>query len=166
MSRAARKRHAVAASRTRGFSLIELIVVMTISGILLALAIPGYTNHILKSRRTEAKTALLDLAARQQNLFATTGAYGVSPADLGYSGGNWPLSVGGGYYLVISIPLAGSAPTNTAQIGTPPGFEIIAFPQGSQGNDSSCIAFFITATGKQFSFNSGGTDSTATCWSQ
>jgi len=53
---------------SRGFTLVELMVVIVIASILMAIAIPSYKNSIRKSRRTDAKTALLDLAGRERTL--------------------------------------------------------------------------------------------------
>ena len=40
--------------RTRGFTLIEIIIAVTIIGILVAIAVPSYQNHLRKGRRAEA----------------------------------------------------------------------------------------------------------------
>src|SRR5216683_1422861 len=85
-----------------GFTLVELVIV----AILASIAIPAYNAQIRKSRRTEAKTALLDLAGREERYFnANTGtnAYTDVPALLGYAATmpqmqNYP--VGSGYYTV------------------------------------------------------------------
>jgi len=55
-----------------GFTLVELMVTVMIAAILLAIAVPSYQAYIRKSRRTEAKTAVLDLAGREETLFSTT----------------------------------------------------------------------------------------------
>jgi len=47
-----------------GFTLVELMIVVVIASILLAIAVPSYMTQVRESRRTEAKTALLDLAGR------------------------------------------------------------------------------------------------------
>jgi prepilin-type N-terminal cleavage/methylation domain-containing protein len=59
------------ASSMTGFTLIELMVTLVVATILLAIAIPSYLNQIRESRRTEAKTALLDLAGREETLYST-----------------------------------------------------------------------------------------------
>ena len=58
---------------SRGFTLVELMVVIVIASILMAIAVPSYKNSIRKSRRTDAKTALLDLAGREERFNSTNG---------------------------------------------------------------------------------------------
>ena len=71
----------------RGFTLVELMVVVVIATILLSIAVPSYMSQVRQSRRTEAKTAVLDLASREERYFSTNGSiYSVTPADLGYVG--------------------------------------------------------------------------------
>ena len=80
---------------SRGFTLVELMVVIVIASILMAIAIPSYKNSIRKSRRTDAKTALLDLAGREERFMSTNGSYTTSFANLGYA--SWGAAFGGGY---------------------------------------------------------------------
>ncbi len=55
----------------KGFTLIELMVTIMVAAILAAIAVPSYTSQIRKSRRTEARNAVLDAAAREERLFAS-----------------------------------------------------------------------------------------------
>src|SRR5277367_308258 len=129
-----------------GFTLIELVVTMVVVAILAAIAIPSYQNQIRHSRRTDAKSALLDLAAREQNVYATTTAYGTTPASVGYSGA-WPVTVGSGYYTVNITIVAAVAPANSTVTGTPSTFTLVATPVAgtSQANDAGCASFTLTS---------------------
>jgi type IV pilus assembly protein PilE len=60
----------------RGFTLIELMVVVGIIGILAAIAYPSYNDSILKGRRAEGRTAVLDLMTQQEKFLTQTGSYG------------------------------------------------------------------------------------------
>ena len=52
-----------------GFSLFELLIVLVIIGILANISYPIYTHALIKTRRTEAKIALMDLANRMENYY-------------------------------------------------------------------------------------------------
>jgi type IV pilus assembly protein PilE len=141
--------------RLRGFSLVELMVVLAIVGILLIVAVPGYSSYIRKSRRTEARTALLDLAGREERLFSTTNAYSTTPSALGYSGAAFPVIVGSGYYQVdvaAPAPAAGALPT----------FTITATAITSQAKDTSCATFAVDQTGAQSA--TGSATASVDCW--
>src|ERR1700739_5017132 len=85
--------------RPAGFTLVELMVGVAIATILCAVAVPSYMTYVRQSRRTEAKTAVLDLAGREERFFSTNGAtYASTPANLGYTGAAFPVTVGSGYY--------------------------------------------------------------------
>ena len=70
---------------SRGFTLTELIVAMVVATILVAIAVPGYTNYVRKARRTEAKTAVLDLASLEERFFSTSNSYSSNLSDLGFA---------------------------------------------------------------------------------
>src|ERR1019366_8632313 len=103
-----------------GFSLVELMVTIMIAAILLTIAVPAYQTFIRKSRRTDAKTAVLDLAGREETLFSTWNKYSVTPADVGYVGA-FPQPVGSGYYTINVV-------VQPAAANTPPSFVVTALP--------------------------------------
>jgi type IV pilus assembly protein PilE len=153
-----------------GFTLVELMVVVIIVAILAAIAIPGYEHEVQESRRTEARTAILDLAAREQRYFATENTFTNSFGNLGYStAGSSPASitVGSGYYqVVVNVPAVNPPDPNAGNLA-PPSFSITATPVtgSSQASDSACTSFTIDSAGYQSAQSTTG-DDTATCWGQ
>jgi type IV pilus assembly protein PilE len=105
--------------KTRGFTLIEMMIVVTIIGILVAIAVPSYQSHLRKGRRAEAQAFVTQVAQRQQQylLDARTYAFGSTAlSDLGLSP---PASVSTHY----SITVTGAS--------SPPQFTVTADPSGS-----------------------------------
>jgi type IV pilus assembly protein PilE len=143
--------------RSRGFTLMELMVTLVVGAILVTIAVTTYTNQVRKSRRTEAKTAVLDLAGREERNYSTSNTYVAVPASLGYTGAAFPIVVGSGYYSV-NVAVVAAAP------GVPATFTITATPIGDQANDTNCASFTVTDQGVQSALDSGGADATTNCW--
>ena len=59
----------------RGFTLIELMIVVAIVAILAAIAYPSYQDSILKGRRAEGRTAMLELMQQQERYMTQRGTY-------------------------------------------------------------------------------------------
>lgn len=59
----------------KGFSLVELVVVMAIMGIIATIAIPSYQQFITKERRADAHNLLMSNAARLTKCFTLAGSY-------------------------------------------------------------------------------------------
>jgi type IV pilus assembly protein PilE len=138
-----------------GFSLLELMVAVAVVGILATIAATSYQSQIQKSRRTDARSALLDLAGREEKLFSTTNAYSATPSDLGYAavGVPWPIVIGSAYYNVsITIPTPPAPPVT---------YTITATPINAQVSDTTCTTLTLDQTGLQ---GSTGTGTPATCW--
>jgi type IV pilus assembly protein PilE len=143
--------------RERGFTLVELMVTILVVSILVGIAVPTYTSSVQKSRRTDARNAVLDLAARQERYMSTANAYSSTGTDLGYAAG-FPQAAGP-YYNVSSTAtapagLVGWTYTATA---TPPS-------TSPQYKDTVCRSLSVNQLGQRSSTDSGGADSTATCW--
>ena len=128
---------------SRGFTLVELMVVIVIASILMAIAIPSYKNSIRKSRRTDAKTALLDLAGREERYFSTNGAYSTAFGQLGYP--SWGTAFGGGYYTMTApVVVAGTATTVASYT-----LQAVPVVGSDQAKDTACGSFNLTSTGVQ-----------------
>ncbi len=150
-----------ARTRAAGFTLIELMITVVIATILLSIAIPLYLHQIRESRRTDARSALLELAAREERYFDTNNAYTTTASNLGYTGFGTSYPVGNGQYYYIA------AVTVTAGTGTtPPTFSLEADPISGKGQDldTDCAKFFVDSKGDQTAKNSAGALNNATCW--
>jgi len=89
----------------RGFSLIELLLVLVITGILASVAVPGYMTYQRRAVATEGVMSLLGLATLQERLKFLRGRYQSAQELLGHR----PLSdrVGKHYRLNVELPSAG-----------------------------------------------------------
>lgn len=125
-----------------GFTLLELIVVIAILAVLLTVALPSYRNYMVRVHRTEAVSALLELASCQERVFADHGHYDTTrclPPDLDH--------------YAIRLEPSGE----TASLA----FTAWADPAGSQGDDP-CGSLGLDQTGlRQVSAN--GMDA-GNCW--
>tara|TARA_R100000306_G_scaffold62548_1_gene72951 strand:- start:75116 stop:75550 length:435 start_codon:yes stop_codon:yes gene_type:complete len=103
---------------SKGFSLIELLIVIAIVGILAALAYPNFRDSVMKSHRADAKAELLRMATAQEKFFSRNGRYSRTVAELGYSAlpGATSFSFNEHYNIVITnspAAAAGNAVTYT-----------------------------------------------------
>jgi prepilin-type N-terminal cleavage/methylation domain-containing protein len=71
--------------RDRGFTLIELMIVVAIIGILAAIAIPNFMTYQAKARQSEAKVGLGGIFTTATSYFAENNTYSVLPSGLGYA---------------------------------------------------------------------------------
>jgi type IV pilus assembly protein PilE len=95
--------------KPRGFTLIEMMIVVAIVGILAAVALPSYRNHIIRAARVQAQTELLELAGLQEKIFLNSNSYtssvttpynGTTAGGLGRTSG---LTKDGRYSLSLDI---------------------------------------------------------------
>lgn len=125
----------------KGFTLIELMIVVAIVGILAAIAYPSYTEYVKRTHRAEIASLLSEQTQALERYFSKNSKY---TEITGLSGGN-------SFYTITQ-----TLSTNE--------FTLTATPiPTSMMNGDKCGSFVITNTGARS--NSGGTvTSTKECW--
>lgn len=136
-----------------GVTLIELMVALAIVGVLALVIVPAYTSNVQKSRRVDAKNALLDLAAREEKFYASNNSYIATAAQLNYSSASFPITISSSGTPSYTLDLP--APTLSVS-----GFTATASPIGPQASDA-CGIFTITDTGAE---TSSGPQTSPPCW--
>jgi type IV pilus assembly protein PilE len=147
MRREAVKEHVM---NQRGMTLVELMIVVVVVALLASIAIPGYRSYVIRSTRTEAKTALLRIGAAQEKFYLQNSFY---TTTLGAGGLNLnALSENGNYTLALAAD---------AELGDQ-GFRATARPADGSGQleDADCTSFTLTHSGARTASPAG----TQKCW--
>ncbi|WP_298612545.1 type IV pilin protein [uncultured Thiothrix sp.] len=136
----------------RGFTLTEIMIVVAIVGIIAAFAYPSYVEQIRKSKRSDAKIALQQIAQRQETHFVKNYTYADKLTTLGFAADTIP-SQENDYSITISAATATS-------------YTIQATPASSsaQAKDTKCALFTLDHMGRKMAKDSSGTVTTDTCW--
>jgi type IV pilus assembly protein PilE len=98
----------------KGFSLIELMIVVAVVAILASLAYYNYSRYAFRTRRADGREMLLRVAAAQERFYTNTNTYVIStgnltadpPVGLGFSDA---LSAGGHYTMTVASGTCGTA---------------------------------------------------------
>lgn len=114
---------------TKGFTLIELMIVIVIVAVLAAIAYPAYTNQVQKARRADATTALLGAAQQLERCFTRFNAYNAAGCPDSFATEN-------GFYAISIIARDATS------------FTLSAAPQGAQSADP-CGTFTLDHRGNR-----------------
>lgn len=127
--------------RNKGFTLVELLVTVSMIAILAAIALPNYQHYGRKAKRTEAIAALLDMQMRQEKWRASNNSYNGTASQIGApSSADYTFSVTN--VGVSSYTLNATAITSSTQVK-------------DKQSSTSCSTLSI---------DQSGTRSPATCW--
>jgi len=89
-------------SKMRGITLIELMIVITILGILAAVAYPNYREFAARAKRNEAKAALLQIATNQERWYLNNNTYTTDMTNLGFGVANNFVTESNSYTITVT----------------------------------------------------------------
>lgn len=146
-----------------GFTLIELMIVVAIVGVLAGIAYPSYQDSVIKSRRADAKAALLELSVFMERYYTANGCYTSGSCVAGTTTApNLPFLV---------TPKSGKANYNLTVVTTPSTFTLTATPRKTDGTsysdtatdnpDKQCASLSLNNTNTK---TESGTGTVTDCW--
>jgi type IV pilus assembly protein PilE len=107
-------------TKSKGFTLIELMIVVVVVAILAAVAYPSYRESVKKGNRRAAQSEMMEIVNREHQFFIANRSY-ADTAALGYT---LPPDVSGNYDHAVTL-----------DAGPPPGFTVTFTAKGAQISD-------------------------------
>ena len=168
--------------RARGVTLTELLIVLAVVALLAAIAIPSYSAYVVRSKRAEAKTALVQAAQYMERIYSQSGCYSFTDANscaLGAAtppgvAATVPTTTASDYAVTFSV-----APTAAVPPGQ--GFTLAATPcgagavctSGSTFTDADCGVLTLDNAGTKGALGMTTANATGTtlaaigqCWNR
>lgn len=131
----------------RGFTLIELMIVVAIVGVLAAVAYPSYTSYVIRANRAAAQSFMLEVSSRDERYMLDARGYAPDLATLGMT---VPTEVSKNYTVTLVATAA------------PPTYTITATPILRQlSQDTLCGTLTLNQAGTK---TEGGSGSVQDCW--
>jgi type IV pilus assembly protein PilE len=136
----------------RGFSLIELMIVVVIIGVLTLVAFPSYQEHVKKGKRAEGQAAVLQAAQALERFMTTNNTYTTDLAAAGYKAYSGAQEASSAYALTVAAAPGGNIASSFFVTATP----------AATWSDPECNQFTIDHTGAKGV--QGGTWNASQCW--
>jgi len=133
--------------KMRGVTLLELMIVVVVIGILTAIAYPNYRQYVARAKRTEARVALLKIAANQERFYLQNNTYTTDMMQLGFPVGAAFITDSNSYSISVTAANANN-------------FTAVATYQNADDEANKCLTFALDGRGIRTSAPF------ADCWSR
>lgn len=124
--------------KMRGVTLLELMIVVVIIGILAAIAYPNYRQYAARAKRTEARAALLKIAANQERFYLQNNTYTTDMLQLGFPVGAAFITNSNSYSVSVTVADANN-------------FTAVATYQNADDEAGKCLTFELDGRGIRIS---------------
>lgn len=152
-------------NKQKGFTLVELLIVLAIVGILTGISLPMYQNYTVKAQRADAKAALLELSVWMERQYTARSCYGTldSSSNCTANAPTLPFNITPKSAYNPNITNNPSAVYDLTVTTTTTGFTLTATPNTTtkKQKDPVCGSLSLDNTGNK---TETGTGSVAECW--
>ena len=159
--------------RQKGFTLLELMIVVAIIGVLAAIAWPAYQDYVNEGQRADAKTTLTDLAAKQERFYTlqSPATYASDVTSLGGTTSGTTMPSEQGIYTITlknETKDGTSCKDTSAPVTVYSCYTLTATPAAGKGqeDDPQCWTIALDNQGNKWSQAKGSTTDNpqGTCW--
>ena len=141
----------------KGFTLIELIIVVSIVSTLLVLTLPSYQRQLINTRRSMGVAELLDVVIRQEQYFIDYKQYAETLSSLGFLTSPYAISPDGEAVSVLAESRVYLIDLTTSEYA----YTLYGVPQLSQVKDHLCGTLSLNSMGIK---SATGDGPTPLCW--
>ena len=140
-----------------GVTLLELMIVVAIVAIISAVAFPSYMQYVVKTKRTIATSALLQIADGQQQFFMDNKQFTNDLTNLGFAANPLVLADDGNDVAAADVDAVYSISLSNVAATT---YTITAAPlHGQASRDTDCASLTLNQAGARGNSGGGGD-----CW--